>query len=374
MGQHIICGVDAHEARLDCRIAVDREAPNRRRFKNTHEGRRELYEHLKGLSTEHEGAEAVMAYEASPLGYTLYDDCRDAGIRCSILAPTKIARSVEDRKRKSDDRDATRIFEVLRGHVMAGNALPEIWIPDDQTRDDREIVRRRLDVMNKATAVKVQIRMLLKRTGVEKPEGVGSGWTVGFRRWLEELPLERGARSCLTSLLRQLKSLEEEMGIFQESVEELAQESRYRYPVVALCGIAGVGLLTAMVYLTEMGDLSRFSNRKQVGGYVGLVPSSKESGESDDRKGHITREGPARVRKVLCQGVWSRVRWDAQEASTYQRIVARNPKHKKIAVVACMRRLAVLMWHVGLEAQRQAGCFLTETQRSSEGEEVACSA
>jgi transposase len=330
-----------------------------------------LFQHLKALSSEHDGAEVAMAYEASPLGFGLYDDCREAGIRCWILAPTKIARSVEDRKRKSDDRDATRIFEVLRGHVMAGNALPEIWIPDERTRDDREIVRRRLDVMNKATSVKAQIRMLLKRTRVEQPETVGSGWTVEFRRWLKELPLQRGARICLRSLLRQLKSLEQEMEILDQAVQAVAQERRYRYPVVALCRIAGVGLLTAMVYLTEMGDLSRFSNRKEVGGYVGLVPSSKESGESDDRKGHITREGPARVRKVLCQGVWSRVRCDAQEASAYQRIVARNPKHKKIAVVACMRRLAVLMWHVGLEAQRQGGCFTTET--GGDSEKVACS-
>ncbi len=67
------------------------------------------------------------------------------------------------------------------------------------------------------------------------------------------------------------------------------------------------------------------------------------------------------------------MRWDGEEALAYQRIVARNPKHKKIAVVACMRRLAVLMWHVGLEAQRQAGCFLTETERSNEDEEAACS-
>ena len=374
MGEYIIWGIDAHEARLDCRIGVDREAPKRRGFENTRNGRRELFEHLEGLSKEHDGAEVVMAYEASPLGFGLYDDCRDRGMSCSILAPTKMARSVEDRKRKSDDRDATRIFEMLRGHVMAGNVLPEIWIPDDQTRDDREVVRTRLDVRNKATAVKAQIRMLLKRIRVEKPEDLGSGWTGAFRRWVDELPLEWGARNCLSSLLRQLKSLEGEIEILDGAVEQLAQNPRYRYPVVALCGIAGVGLLTAMVYLTEMGDLSRFSNRKQIGGYLGLVPSSNESGESDDRKGHITHEGPARVRKVLCQGVWSRVRWDGEEALAYQRIVARNPKHKKIAVVACMRRLAVLMWHVGLAAQREADCFSTETHQGSEGEEAACSA
>jgi len=61
-----------------------------------------------------------------------------------------------------------------------------------------------------------------------------------------------------------------------------------------------------MVFLTEMGDLRRFRNRKKVGAYLGLVPTSNESGENTDHKGHITHQGPARLRKVLCQAAWVR--------------------------------------------------------------------
>jgi hypothetical protein len=52
------------------------------------------------------------------------------------------------------------------------------------------------------------------------------------------------------------------------------------------------------------------------------------------------------------------VRSDPEEAAVYRRIVERNPKHKKIAVVAMMRQLAVVLWHIGLEAQRRAGVFV----------------
>ena len=65
MGQHIICGVDAHEARLDCRIGVDREAPKRKRFENTRGGRRKLFEHLDALSRGQDGAEVVVASSPS---------------------------------------------------------------------------------------------------------------------------------------------------------------------------------------------------------------------------------------------------------------------------------------------------------------------
>jgi transposase len=158
-------------------------------------------------------------------------------------------------------------------------------------------------------------------------------------------------------LLRQVAFLEGEIAVMDREVLQLSRGERYAEAGVALQEIKGVGLLTAMVFLTEMGDLSRFANRKKVGAFLGLVPSSNDSGEADDRKGHITREGSPRVRRVLCQATWARVAHDGNEAEVYNRIAARNPKHKKIAVVASMRRLAVRMWHVGLDAQRRAGVF-----------------
>ena len=106
-------------------------------------------------------------------------------------------------------------------------------------------------------------------------------------------------------------------------------------------------MLTAIVFLTELGDLSRFANRRQIAAYLGLAPSSHESGQRNDRKGHITHQGSSRVRKVLCQAAWTRVRCNEQEKAVYERIKAKNPKKKKIAVVASMRRLAVRLWHLG---------------------------
>jgi len=94
----------------------------------------------------------------------------------------------------------------------------------------------------------------------------------------------------------------------------------------------------------------RFHNRREVGGYVGLVPGSYESGEAQDRKGHITRQGSARLRKALCQATWSRICHDPRTRLLHERLVKKNPNKKKIAVVACMRHLAILMWHQAVES------------------------
>lgn len=354
----IICGIDAHDNTLTTRIGINRETPEKRTVKNTQDGRQELFGYLKDLAQQNDGARIIASYEASPLGFGIYDDCVESGIECHILAPTKMPKAPKDRKKKHDKHDAQRILELLRGHVLAGNDLPDIWIPDYQTRDDREIVRTRLDVGEKLTALKTQVQMLLKRNHVVKPKDVGKSWTKSHRRWLRELELKPGARIALSSFLRQIVSLEEEIKILDKEIEALAETDRYQLPAEALIvQIKGVGLLTAMVYLTEIGDMRRFSNRKQVGSFLGLVPSSSESGEDSDRKGHITREGPSRVRKVLCQATWARVANDVEEARVYYRIVKRNPKHKKIAVVASMRRLGVLMWHLAWDAQVKAQVF-----------------
>ena len=364
MKKIVICGADVHDNSITARIAVNKDKPETRVFRYTVQGRNSLFKYLKFVARNNGAERIVMAYEASSLGFGLCDEARDSGIECYVLAPTKMPQSEDQRKRKTDARDAQKIVEQLRGHLLAGNELAKVWIPDLQTRDDREVVRMRLEVADKLSAARAQVRTLLKRNKMEKPKEVGKAWTVSDRQWLQRLTepgheLALGGRVALASLLRQIAALEAEIKELDEAVETLAATDRYRTAVEALdAQLTGVAILTAMVFLTEMGDLRRFRNRKKVGAFLGVVPSCHESGESNDRKGHITRQGPARVRKVLCQAAWARIAYDKEEHKVYARIVAKNPKKKKIATVACMRRLGVRMWRLALEAQLQAGVYL----------------
>lgn len=362
MQKYIMVACDVHDETLVLRIAEGRSKAEMRTVENTALGRAGMVRFLEERAKLAGGAKVIFAYEASCQGFGLHDEMRGAGFECHVLAPTKIVRSVQHRRRKTDSRDADRILDILRGHVLAGNELPSVWVPDVETRDDREIVRTRMDLSEKLAMVKTQVRTLLKRNGQRRPAGLSPAWTLAFEAWLRGLigpkcALPHGAAVALGSLLRQKAALEKEIARLDEEVEALAETARYAEPARALMAVNGVGLLTAMLFLTEMGDLSRFPNRKTVGAYLGLVPSCDESGPDADRKGHITHQGPWRVRRALCQATWARMRTDPDEKLVYERIVRKNPKHKKIAVVAAMRRLAVLLWHIGGESQRQHGCF-----------------
>jgi transposase len=339
-------------------VGRNAEEPESRRFGTTPEARQKLVGFLKARAAEGGADEIVFAYEASAFGYGLYDDLREAGIRCEVLAPTRLERSAKDRKRKTDTADALRLLEVLRGHVLAGNKLPTVWVPDRQTRADREVVRARLDLAHKCGGIRTQIGSLLSRRDIWSPSGVGKTWTRSYRDWLVGLAepgseLDDGTREGLLHLLRELSFYEQEIERSDEEVSCLAKSDRYSESVAELCGLNGVGELTAMVFLTELGDLKRFRNRRSVANYLGVVPTSNESGEETDRKGHITHQGPCRVRRVLCQAAWARVRTDRRERAWYDRLVERNPKRKKIALVGSMRRLGILMWHRAREVQER---------------------
>lgn len=361
MGKFILVGADVHDESILVKVAVDRGAMEKRVWGNDRGGRRRMVEDLEQRAKQAGAGGIWLVYEASGQGFGLYDELSEAGIRCAVLAPTRIRKSAQERKQKNDEKDAERLLEILRGHVLAGNRLPAVWIPDGQTRDDRELVRARLELGEKISEVKTQVKSLLKRNAVRRGQNTGRGWSCEYRMWLDYLVKEeggglgRGAGAALGVLVTQLEFLESEEEKLDGAIAELAKAERYAGSVAEMRKLKGVGLLTAMVYLTEMGDLTRFRNRRQVGAYIGLAPCMVESGEASDRKGHITHEGPARVRKVLCQATWARVRHDQGEQQFYARVARKNPKHRKKAVVAVMRRLAVRMWHAGLRGKQVAG-------------------
>lgn len=355
MSKTSMSGCDAHDKNLVLKTAMDHNASRRSTFQNTRSGRQSLIAKLKKDAESAGCSRIVLAYEASGQGYGLYDELSEAGIECYVLAPTLIARSPRQKKSKNDDNDADQILELLRGHVLAGNKLPSVNVPGFQQRDDREIMRCRLDLADKLKEVKTQIKSLLKRVGVERPSEIGKGWTKKQKEWLKDLikkkgsVLESGAQVALGSLMRQLESVRAEIKRIDKRVEALGEEQRHKERVERMTKLKGVGVLSALVFLVELGDMKRFKNRRKIGAYLGVVPSSNESGERNDRKGHITRQGSPHVRRVLCQCVWARVRSDPQEKEVYERLVARNPKKKKIAIVAIMRRLAIRMWHAAQE-------------------------
>ena len=363
MGEYILVGCDLHDENMVLRIAADKGPVEKRVFPNTRSGHKAMLTELERRSIAEGVAKVIVVYEAGPHGFVLYDAVKKAGMDCRVLAPTNLPQSPKSRRRKSDGRDSRRLLRQLRSHLFANEELHDIWVPDPTLRDERELVRLRADSTRELTRTKNRIQSLLKRYGVRKPAHVGASWTKPHRGWLQRMagdasPLAFHTRLTLAYQLDHLTWLEGRIAAMDDDVADLARAPRYAEPVRVAMEDKGVGMLTAMVYLTEMGDLRRFANRADVGDFVGLAPSRNQSGACEDGFGHITHQGPARVRWVLNQSVWMWIRTDPKAKAFYDRLADEHPKYgKRIAVVALMRRRAVRLWHRCLRAQLRAGSY-----------------
>jgi transposase len=351
MAKSIMIGCDLHDRTMLLRYAVDTAQPQQLSYDNDAAGRRRMIGRLKSLAEKHQATRIVFVYEASGLGHGLSDQLHGEGIECHVLSPTHLPKTPKSAKQKTDARDAQMLLEQLRGHVLAGNRLPVVWTPPQRLRDDRELVRARVDVADESTRIKLKIDSLLKRYELPTARPTKTKWTKAHVRWLQEemVPtLDFAVGVKLRLLLDRLQMYVREQAELDEALRQLSKAKRYRDACRELRKIPGVGLLVAMTFLTEMGDLTRFHNRREVAAYLGLCPSSHESGEANDRKGRITRQGPARLRKMLCQAAWVSVARCEEAAAAYHKI-RQNQKHRtKKALVALMRKLGIKMWHRAL--------------------------
>jgi transposase len=127
----------------------------------------------------------------------------------------------------------------------------------------------------------------------------------------ESCGVQSGTRSALEPLLAGIESLSERIRECNERIENLARE---KYPQAArVQQIKGVGTLIALTFVLTLEDPHRFPKSRDVGGYLGLQPGRRNSGQSEPQM-HISKEGDPHLRTLLVQGahhILGRLGWTA---------------------------------------------------------------
>jgi len=125
-----------------------------------------------------------------------------------------------------------------------------------------------------------------------------------------------------------------------QQITALAKMARYAHSVTLLTSIPGIGVISAMTWLTEVGPIDRFAHFDRLCSYVGLVPGERSSGESTTVTG-LDRRGNPRVRTLLIQNAWTAARKDPALLHCFEQLQRRMPKQQAIIRIArkLLRRL-----------------------------------
>ena len=186
MNEVTIVGCDLHDRNMLLKFAVGKDEPQQKSFRNDRTGREGMIEFLIQFARRRGSSRIVFVYEASGQGYGLYDLLREHGIECYVLSPAHLPKTAKGKRNKTDAKDALKLFEQARGYVLAGNPLPAVWTPPQALRDDRELIRARLETAEACTRIKLQVFSLLKRYGGVLPEWFykNRNWSRRFVLWL----------------------------------------------------------------------------------------------------------------------------------------------------------------------------------------------
>jgi transposase len=319
-------GLDIHTKHIAlCVLSETGQVVQRARVR----GLEEMLRLLKGLPDRFE-----VCYEAS-CGYGHYHDLlRPLAARVLVAHPGQL-RLIFRSKSKNDRNDAERLAKLL----YLGET-PTVHVPSLDVRTWRELIHCRTQVIAKRTRAKNALRALLRGAGVVPPKSPGL-WTKKGLAWLRQLDLPTASQRLRRDLL--LEEIEALNGQVRRIEQELNQRAQQTPAVARLRSIPGVGIRTAEAVAAFIDDPDRFRHAKAVGRYFGLVPCQDQSGDKN-RLGHITREGPAVVRRLVAEATWQAVRRSPTVRAYFERTQRGDPQRKKIAVVATAHYLVRVMW------------------------------
>lgn len=286
-------GMDVHKATIQVALlAPGASEPVEWKLDNRGNAVAKLARRLKD---EAGGGDVVACYEAGPCGFALMRQLTSLGVPCKVIAPALIPKQAGN-KVKTDKRDARKLAALFRAGL-----LTEVHPPTADQEAVRDLCRARDDARDDRQRARHRLGKFLLRHGLSYD---GKAWTRAHRAWLTTIAFEHlAARATFDEYVRSMDAADERLKALDEKIADVARTDAYRDAVGILCCFRGIDTTSAMIIVSELGDITRFESPRKLMGYLGITPSEYSSG-GKEKRGGITKTGNAFVRRILVEAAW----------------------------------------------------------------------
>jgi len=293
----VYVGIDVSKAWLDIALHPGQESW---RIENTQKGIRTLIQHFQSLQIEQIVVEATGGYEAQ-----LVDKLSLVALPVSRVNPLRVRKFAQGLNwlAKTDKIDA----KVLA--LFGEKAQPRrVVLPSAAEKRLSALLKRRKQVLDMLTAE--QNRMDLAEKDVQA--------------YIEKI---------IQVLKKQLEDLDTQIHDLIDQTPELKQKQDL------LQSVPGVGKVLSATLVSQVPELG-CCDRKEIAALVGVAPFNHDSGKKRGKR--MIRGGRAFIRNVLYMATLSATRFNPIIQAMYQRLLTAG-KQKKVAIVACMRKLLTIL-------------------------------
>lgn len=276
--------------------------------------------------------EDEVVLEATGNWQHFYELVEDKALNITLSHPAK-TRAIASAKIKTD-----KIDSEMLAHLLRADLIPAAYIPTRETRDLKEILRYRASLVSVRTSIKNKVHAILSKNGIICPYSDVFGKKSLL--WLASLPVRACYRTSLDGYLTLAGALSFEISKVDEDIHETATQSE---DARLLMTMPGISFYSALLILSEIGDINRFPSAGRLASYAGLVPSVYSSG-GKTRMGRITKTGSKYLRWVLVENSHHAIRGARRYEDIYARVVARSGKNAAKTAVA--RKMLVSIYHM----------------------------
>jgi transposase len=332
----IVMGLDQHRAQITGEW-IDTETGEVKRARLAPADRSAVRRFL----TQFTGLKVDVALEATTGWRFVAEELREAGCAVHLAEPAETSGLRGPKKRAKNDRaDARHLRELL----MVGR-LPESWIPPDHILELRARVRLRHRLSEQRAEWQQRMQATLYHHGCPRRRQLMTG---EGRQWLAAQPLPAAAREQITVALAIIDSLERQIAPLDKQLRSYA---RRQVGCKALRSHYGIGELTAVTILAELGDCTRFCSSRHAVRYAGMDITVHAS---DRRRapGHLSRQGPPALRWALFEAAQVARRTGSPHRDYYEQTAARLGPNR--ACLAIARKLLKRSYHTLRELGEEA--------------------
>jgi transposase len=296
------------------------------------------------------GVRIVVCYEAGQDAFWICRALQAQHIECYVVDPASIPVQRHRRRAKTDRLDAISLVINLRAWLRGErDRMRVVHVPSPQDEASRQLMRDRGQLQKEVLQHRDRMRKLLATLGCwdEVDHQAFAGRLARDEvRCHDGAPLPPELRERLLRECERLALAQQQFAAL-EKTRQASVPAPARRRSDALARLKGIGEVGASRLALEL-FWREFSNRRQVGACVGLVPQPYDSGESHTDQG-ISRQGNRRVRALLVEMAWCWLRYQPDSALTQwfnQRTqgTRTNRRARRIAIVAVARRLAIALW------------------------------
>ncbi len=321
-GKHFFVGFDVHKVRWVVTIRHNGLSLKTFSMDPSPEGLKKYLEKNYPEGIYH------LVYEVGFTGFWIQRRLKELGIDCIVINPADVPTAHKEKDRKSDPVDSHKLARELENGSLTG-----IYTPTEDEQHLRSLCRLYTTSVQSTTRVKNRIKGLLHFNGIELPTH-SSYWSANFISYLHSLPLDNGpARDTLALLLDELHLHRVHTVEILRKLRKYVRSSQKGTIIRLLRTIPGIGFRSAVIFFAEIMDMKRFSNINKLRTFVGLIPSTHDSGDTESSSGLTSRKNNF-LKRVIIESSWVAIRKDPALLVYYNKQLSRMRSQRAIIRIA----------------------------------------